>query len=132
MPSCDHGDTNDSPYAPTERLTPFLWRKRRKDDPAMAYYLHWCPACKHGHTYPTGGISSAHNWAFDENFACPSFNPSMHIFVPAGHYGDRDMPQRTICHYYLTAGRIIYQGDCRHSLAGQSVAMEPIPEDYGF
>lgn len=116
-------------YNPTEKLSPFLWRKSLREDPAKAYYLHWCPACKHGHTYPVGGIrDGGPNWSYNDNSEQPSFSPSMLIFMPAG----RGFGQRTICHYYLTNGQIQYQGDCPHALAGQTVPMEPIPEDYGF
>jgi hypothetical protein len=123
-------------YAPTEKLTPFLWRKAKEGNPGAAYYLHWCPACKRGHSYPIGGVAGPHNWQFNGNIEEPSFAPSMRIFIPAGPYGDNDemVAEQTVCHYYLTDGKIIYQNDCHHDrgFAGKTVPLEPIPDNYGF
>ena len=123
--------TGEDIYEPVEKLTPYLWRKRKKGNPNAAYY--WCPGCKHCHLYPTGHISTGPNWQFDDNIQCPSFRPSMHIFIPEYRHDDGTVnPAQTICHYYLLDGAIQYQGDSRHELAGKTVPMEPIPEDYGF
>lgn len=114
-------------YYAVEKLTPKLWRRRMKDGKG-AYYMHWCPGCKHAHTYPVGPVHTT-NWNFDGNIDAPSFSPSMLIFMPAHD----DRPQESICHYYLTAGVINYQPDCRHDLAGrQGVDPGAIPEDYGW
>jgi hypothetical protein len=106
---------------PLIKHTPFLWQRGGN-------YLHWCPGCKCGHHYPTNQTGGP-SWDFNGNVQSPSFNPSMLIYIPAR--GDR--PQKSICHYYLTNGVINYQSDCEHALAGrQGIALEPIPEDYGF
>lgn len=112
--------------APLEKLTPFLWKRGFN-------YLHWCSACKCGHRYPTNTIGGP-SWTFNGNHEAPSFTPSMRIFTPAGPYGDNDevVPEKTICHYYVTNGMIAYCGDCDHALLGKTVALDPIPEDYGF
>jgi hypothetical protein len=111
---------------PLIKHTPFLWQRGPN-------YLHWCPGCKCGHVYPTKRINGP-NWEFNNNVESPSFNPSMLIFMPEHTRSDgTKSPQKSICHYYLTNGVINYQGDCEHELAGrQKVALEPIPEDYGF
>ena len=123
---------HDSPYEPLEKLSPVLWRRRLKGNPNAAIYLHWCQGCGHGHTYPTGHANSKHNWGFNGNFEKPSFTPSMLFFVPAGRYGDPDMPQRTICHYFVTDGEIRYCKDSPHKFSGQNLSLQPIPDDYGF
>jgi hypothetical protein len=106
--------------------TPFLWQRGPN-------YLHWCQGCKCGHVYPTGRTNGP-NWSFNGNVEKPSFSPSMLIFIPAGPYGENDenVPQRTICHYFVTDGQIRFCGDSPHQFAGQNLPLLPIPEDYGF
>jgi len=120
-------------YHALEKLSPYLWR--RVDKRGGALYLHWCEACGHAHTYPVG-INGRPNWTFNNDVESPSFTPSMHIFIPAGPYGENEemVPQRTTCHYYLTNGSIQYQGDCHHDngYAGKTVPLKEIPDDYGF
>jgi hypothetical protein len=109
-----------------EKLTPFLWRRGPN-------YLHWCQGCKEGHVYPTARVNGP-NWSFNGNVQSPSFTPSMLIYIPAGNYGEDNkfVPQRTRCHYYLTDGRLAFCTDSPHEFSGQTVPLEPIPEDYGF
>ena len=110
---------------PVEKLSPVLWRRQYPN--GMEIYLHWCPGCKSGHVYHVGN-SSGPTWSFNGNFEQPSFTPSMRRFTPA-HDGE---PEQTDCHYFVTAGKILYCSDSRHSLSGQTVDLPPIPEDYGF
>jgi hypothetical protein len=118
-------------YEEVEKLSPFLWRKRKMNGPG-AYYLHWCQGCGHEHTYPVGGILKAHNWEFNGNPIKPSFAPSMRIFTPAHQRDGVNYPEETRCHYYVTDGEIRFQPDCRHALSGETRPLEPIPEGYGF
>jgi hypothetical protein len=106
--------------------TPYLWQRGGR-------YLHWCQGCKCGHTYNTRREGGP-NWTFNQNLEKPSFTPSMRIFVPAGPYGDNDeqVPERTLCHYFVTDGQIAYCGDSDHPLKGQTLPLEPIPDNYGF
>jgi hypothetical protein len=85
-------------------------------------FLHWCRGCGHGHVYPTP------RWTFNGNVQNPSFTPSMRIFTPKTD----EQPEQTICHYFVTDGKIAYCGDSAHELKGQTLPLEPIPEDYGF
>jgi hypothetical protein len=96
-------------------------------------YLHWCLGCQCGHVYPTNRINGP-NWSFNGNVEKPSFTPSMRIFTPAGPYGENDemVPEKTICHYYVTDGQIAYCSDSDHELAGKTLPLEPIPDTYGF
>jgi len=89
-------------------------------------YSHWCPHCEHAHTYRVQGPGP--NWQFDGNISSPTFTPSMREFYPA----QKDQPERTICHYYLTSGKIQFCGDCPDGYADQIVDLPDIPGDYGF
>lgn len=111
---------------PTIKSSPYLWRKDYPNGSQV--YMHWCQGCKQGHTYQVP------RWTFNGNLERSSFTPSMRIFVPAGPYGDNDehVPERTICHYFVTDGQIQYCGDSDHPLKGQTLPLEPIPDNYGF
>jgi hypothetical protein len=93
---------------------------------AAAGYVHWCPACEDVHGLPDG-------WAFNGDLERPTFLPSfkhtLHRFrgglTPEGlGIGPR---YDHICHYMLTAGMLQFCGDCTHALAGQTVALPPLP-----
>jgi hypothetical protein len=78
-------------------------------------YLHWCPACDELHGFPVDKPhTNGHQWTFNGDINNPTFNPSMNI-------------SSGLCHYHLHAGRIIYTGDSRSGMAGQNVAMMPLP-----
>lgn len=78
--------------------------------------LHWCPGCKSLHPINVEKPNSWNaQWLWDGNVEQPTFNPSINI---VGR-----------CHYFIHGGQIKYQGDCTHSLAGQTVPLPPIPED---
>jgi hypothetical protein len=110
---------------PLIKHTPYLWQRGPN-------FLHWCQGCKCGHVYPTKRINGP-NWAFNGNVESPSFTPSMLIFMPPRKRQDGSMTgQKTICHYYLTDGKLAFCGDSPHEFSGKTVSLEPIPEDYGF
>lgn len=94
------------------------------DFPTMA---HWCPACQEMHDfavspeYFVAHNGSHHTWIWDGNPDRPTVNPSMNIKT-----GWPD--NQTVCHYYLHAGTIRYQGDCTHALAGATVTLPDIPD----
>lgn len=90
---------------------------------------HHCPACGYGHeinvdTPDSGGAQ----WIFNGDKESPSFTPSVNLQVnPPGdpHYQPDVKSSR--CHYFITAGKIIYLGDCSHALAGQTVDLPDLP-----
>ena len=55
-------------------------------------------------------------WSFDGNMDAPTINPSIKAIR---HYKDVEF----VCHSYVRNGRIEYQGDSTHSLAGQSIEL---------
>lgn len=79
-------------------------------------YLHWCPGCGQLHPINTekknayGAI-----WSYDGNHESPTFSPSINL---VGR-----------CHYFITAGNIIYCADSKHKLSGQTIPLPDIPED---
>ncbi len=88
--------------------------------------MHWCPACDQAHGIrikgPTGPL-----WLFNGNYNRPTFTPSILCFTT---YDEDNNPlpegqRRTLCHYFITDGKIQYCADSPHEFAGRSV---DIPE----
>jgi hypothetical protein len=50
-------------------------------------------------------------WTFNGDFENPTFKPSL---ITGDRIGKR-------CHSFVTDGKIQYQNDCHHSLAGKTV-----------
>lgn len=100
-----------------------------------------CPGCNEEHAIPVNGSGSP-NWYYNGNPDKPTFKPS--ILRRTGHYAahykeghgcwcdkdkDADWPFKcTICHSFVTDGRIQFLGDCTHDLAGQTVDLPDIKE----
>lgn len=88
-------------------------------------YIHYCPGCAampgrgSVHVIYTENKRSA-NWAFNDNMEAPTFSPSVRV---SGNSG-------TECHYFIKDGKIEYCGDSVHALAGQTIPMVPMTEDW--
>jgi len=100
----------------------------------------WCAGCKEAHRVPTGA-GTGPRWGYNGNPDQPTFTPS--ILVRTGHYvpghdggqcyctWDRKDQEYfadlkcSICHSFVTDGRIQFLGDCTHALAGQTVDLPP-------
>lgn len=95
-------------------------------------YAHWCQACREMHVFAVEeAFSNGAKWTFNGNFDKPSFSPSMNIRTrprPTVPVGRPDAGQIDICHYFLKDGMIQYLGDCTHSLKGQTIALQELPE----
>lgn len=107
------------------------------NDDGSHYAWHiYCPACKTGHGFDN-------KWTFNGDMEKPTFTPSM--LYRSGHYlsehktGDKcwctynqehpDNPVKfgcTICHSFVTDGKIQFLSDCTHEFAGQTVNLEDI------
>lgn len=72
---------------------------------------------------PVGG---EHGWGFNGDEEKPSFVPSVLIRCKATDRDDKAFD--TVCHLYVTDGKIHYQPDCTHELKGQVVPMTDIDE----
>lgn len=123
----------------------FLSKKLKQARPNV--YMHWCPACKCQHFfYTNGGNEGKPSWGFNGNLESPSFSPSMHIHYDEPTMDDSELDRLmklretdksivvpsvriTTCHYYLTAGKLIYMTDCPHELRGHTVDLPDYPKD---
>jgi hypothetical protein len=98
--------------------------------------MFWCPGCDGAHLVYVGS-GSGPRWGYNDNPERPTFTPS--VLVKSGHYisthkpGDpcwcdyearfgRPSPFKcSICHSFVTDGKIQFLPDCTHELAGKTV-----------
>lgn len=75
-------------------------------------------------------------WTFNDNFACPTFTPSVLVTYlhPEGHDNDNPAPVgyngklvEGRCHSFVIDGKIQFLLDCTHALAGQIVDLPELP-----
>lgn len=100
-------------------------------------YVFYCPGCKTDHHFIEG------RWTFNGDVEKPTFSPS--LLVRSGHYvpdhkgscwctynaENQDDPapfKCTVCHSFVTDGKIQYLNDCTHELAGQTVELGDMEE----
>lgn len=79
----------------------------RTDD---GYTMFFCPGCKEPHALNTapGG------WSWNGSHDAPSFVPSIRVFKE---------DNVTLCHSFVTEGKIAFCGDSPHALSGQTVEL---------
>jgi hypothetical protein len=104
--------------------------------------MFWCPGCDGAHVIYTGE-GPGPRWGYNDNPNAPTFTPS--VLVRSGHYvpGQEDkgcwctFEERTgqtssfkcsVCHSFVTDGRIQFLGDCTHALAGKTVDLPDFDE----
>lgn len=93
--------------------------------------LHFrCPGCEDTHRVNTGDEWGPGNaWTWNGDLELPTFAPSVLV---RGHQWDTssgfhkpthrvEPGEQTICHSFVTDGRIQFLADCTHELAGQTV-----------
>lgn len=96
-----------------------------------------CPGCEGGHAVRVAGDHPV--WGWNGSLDAPTFTPS--ILLRSGHYyterpsetcwctynaehPEDPAPFRcTVCHSFVTDGKIQFLGDCTHNLAGQTVEL---------
>lgn len=89
---------------------------------------HWCPACEEVHVFKIAGVGSS--WTFDGNYDAPTLHPSMLI---SSNWDGKSMQRfpngevRTLCHYFLQGGKLVYCSDSPHKLSGQSTDLPDWP-----
>lgn len=98
----------------------------------------WCPGCDGAHAVGVGE-GPGPRWGYNGNPERPTFTPSIlvrgtvpltdqqHASWMAG--GSLPEPVPSICHSFVTDGRIQFLGDCTHALAGQTVDLPPFDGD---
>lgn len=83
------------------------------------YILFWCPGCDGPHGLQVGegpGPRWGYNWTPDQ----PTFTPSV-LVTYDGRDADTPGGLPSVCHSFVTDGRIQFLSDCTHALAGQTV-----------
>lgn len=116
---------------------------RNVEDSGLMFY---CPGCKGMHMIKHGA-GQGPRWQWNGNVDKPTFSPSILVrgtkmtekgradynawrdagFPSLGHERQFDsMP--TVCHSFVTDGRIQFLSDCTHELAGQTVDIPELPE----
>ena len=96
---------------------------KQADGAQMVHFR--CPGCEGVHQIRVG------TWTWNGDLESPTFSPSVlvngfgypHGIDPAP--GETQRPRPTVCHSFVTDGRIQFLGDCTHSLAGQTVDLPP-------
>ena len=95
--------------------------------------IHWCPGCDQPHGIRIEGVPPI--WLFDGNYGQPTFAPSIRCFtIEITDDDDKPLPspiQRTLCHYFIKAGKIEYCGDSPHKYAGQTIDLPDWPYSPG-
>lgn len=93
------------------------------------YYQIWCPACQEIHLIlpSTATGPGTKGWRFNGNKAVPSFSPSVKIttgwYVSPTKYSPYE---GTLCHFFITDGKIHYCTDCSHELSGKTLDLEDL------
>lgn len=87
-------------------------------------FTFYCPGCEEHHQINTNN----EQWDFNGDMEKPTFSPSYLTWVDPNPNADpkyRNGKYRDgfRCHSYIKDGKIEYQGDCTHKLAGQTVDM---------
>lgn len=82
-------------------------------------YSFNCPGCGHDHTFYTDPEAMGVAWYFNGAVDNPTFIPSLLNTTDHG----TGTPEITRCHLFVTAGKIIYCGDCTHDLKRQTIDM---------
>jgi hypothetical protein len=95
-------------------------------------WVFQCPGCGQNHAFDQ-------RWTFNEDYEKPTFSPS--LLIRSGHYmpehdggscwctfnkehPDEPAPFRcSLCHSFVTDGKIQFLSDCTHSLVGQTVSL---------
>jgi hypothetical protein len=104
--------------------------------------MFWCPGCDGAHMI-RHGAGEGPRWSWNGNVEKPTFSPSILVrgneLTPKGRADlelwRADLGRRrpapefetvpSVCHSFVTDGRIQFLADCTHHLAGQTV---DIPE----
>ncbi len=100
--------------------------------------LFWCPGCNEAHQIRVEGQGA---WGFNGNGDRPTFTPSVLVrgetWTPPvtaeniDEWRRKPWPQTkvaSVCHSFVTDGRIQFLGDSTHALAGKTVDLPDFDE----
>lgn len=79
----------------------------------MFSHVFFCEGCRCGHGF-NATLDRQPRWSFNNDLERPTISPS--ILVQSGNENGP-----TVCHSFVTDGRIQYLSDCTHHLAGQTI-----------
>ena len=91
--------------------------------------MFWCPGCDGAHMVRVGE-GDGPRWGYNGNPEAPTFTPSILVrgtrpITDEEHRlimsGTAVKTEPTVCHSFVTAGRIQFLADCTHDLAGFTV-----------
>ena len=90
-----------------------------------SHFVFICPGCGFGHALwikqPEGmGDKKYPIWSFNGDLNRPTFSPSLLV---RGVKNAENDPTPRHCHSYIRDGKIEFQGDCTHELAGKTVEL---------
>lgn len=105
------------------------------------YLAFYCAGCKHTHAININPANGEPCWTFNGDMEKPTISPS--VLNRTGHHvtgqpqppncrhcNDPDFidktPPCTICHIFVTDGKIQFLNDCTHILAGKTLDLEEI------
>jgi len=121
-------------------LSPIL---RRLEGGRVAF---WCPGCNEMHQVTVDGERHP-RWGYNGNAERPTFTPSILVRGVRIEGGDAELDRiidsyklpeereqmladkriNTVCHSFVTDGRIQFLADCTHALANQTVDLPTWP-----
>ena len=132
-------------------LASYLWAEfevysKRIDENRLFF---WCPGCKASHQIQHGDGPGA-RWRWNGDAEKPTFSPSVLVRGIRGDMNDAELASyeeayekcgytsailgdarfATVCHTFITDGRIQFLSDCTHMLAVQAVPMAEFPSNY--
>ena len=105
---------------------------RKLDDGKLMFYCKGCEECHY----------ADERWTFNGSSDKPTFSPSILVrgvrmtekgLADYEEWREADYPKRngepfdnapTVCHSFVTDGKIQYLNDCTHKLAGQTVGLK--------
>ena len=109
-----------------------IWGAPNEEEMAKGVIAINCPGCKcMHHIYTVMPTSGGAKWGFNGDFEKPTFTPSLLIrtgkYIP-GHesFDDEGYNLSSICHSFITDGKIQFLGDCTHELKNQTVELPDI------
>ena len=106
-----------------------IWGAPNEVEMAKGVIAIFCPGCKSlHHIYTVMPTSSGAKWGFNGDFEKPTFTPSLLIYTGKyvhGHedYDDEGLGLSSICHSFITDGKIQFLADCTHELKNQTVEL---------
>jgi hypothetical protein len=107
-------------------LKPYMIYKDSRPTDEVAGYYHWCPACNEPHGIAVSRPNrSGARWSFNGNFDKPTFAPSVKCTTT-----DEDGVERTLCHYFITDGNVVFCNDNPHAMNGKTVALPNYPDNW--